>query len=70
MDGTKHAQGNRWADEIQDGTMQSLAALRLQLAVGLRDPEALQGAAASAVAQIDDEIAGLRELLAKMRAAT
>ena len=61
--------GLKWAAELQDGTMQGLAALRMLLASAINDNsrEALTGAADQAIRQLEDEIADLRALIAEMR---
>jgi signal transduction histidine kinase len=66
--GVSERAGEKWADTLQDGTMQGLAALRMLLASGIsRSPEALERAATEAVRQLDDEIGDLRVLIAEMR---
>jgi signal transduction histidine kinase len=61
--------GFKWAGELQDGTMQSLAALRMVLSSAINDKsrEALEGAAEQALRQLEDEIGDLRALIAEMR---
>ena len=60
---------SHWADDLQNGTMQGLAALRLLLATGLnRNSEGtLKRSAEDALRQVDQEIAELRVLIAEMR---
>ncbi|MGH2923151.1 MAG: hypothetical protein ACRDKH_03860 [Solirubrobacterales bacterium] len=60
----------RWADRLEDGTMQGLVALLLTLRAGLRRSERdrVRDAAEEAVALIDREISALRGLIAEMRA--
>lgn len=67
--GTQTA-GARWAESLQDGTMQGLTALRLLLESGLNrgSSQALERAAHDAVRQVDEEMAALRALTAEMRA--
>jgi signal transduction histidine kinase len=59
----------KWAGELQDGTMQGLAALRMLLAsaINQRSHEALERAASEAISQLEDEIVELREMIAEMR---
>jgi signal transduction histidine kinase len=61
--------GVKWAGELQDGTMQGLAALRMLLASAINDNsrEALEGAADQAIRQLEDEIGELRALIGEMR---
>lgn len=61
--------GAKWAGDLQDGTMQGLAALRMLLVTGVTQdsPEALRAAVNDAVSQLDDEIGNLRALIAEMR---
>jgi two-component system, NarL family, sensor histidine kinase DevS len=61
----------RWARELHDGTLQGLGALRLVLASGRRgeEPERLRAAVEEAIAQVDDEIDGLRSLIRELRPA-
>lgn len=61
--------GVKWAGELQDGTMQGLAALRMLLASAIneRSSEALEHAASEAIRQLEDEIVELREMIAEMR---
>jgi hypothetical protein len=49
--------GVKWAGELQDGTMQGLAALRMLL----------EHAAGEAIRQLEEEIGDLRALIAEMR---
>jgi signal transduction histidine kinase len=73
MAGELHRRGElRWADRLEDGTMQGLVALLLTLRSGLRRADAGEGggvrdAAEQAVALIDREISDLRGLIAEMR---
>ena len=61
--------GAKWAGELQDGTMQGLAAMRMLLSSAINDHsrEALERAAGEAVQQLEDEIGELRALIAEMR---
>jgi signal transduction histidine kinase len=61
----------RWARELHDDTLQGLGALRLVLASGRRsdDPDRLRAAVDAAVAQLEDEIDGLRSLIRELRPA-
>ncbi|MHB1567907.1 MAG: sensor histidine kinase, partial [Solirubrobacteraceae bacterium] len=66
----------RWARELHDETLQSMAALRLGLAAQLRgyrgaaaDPAALVEAVQEAVEQLDADIASLRALITDLRPA-
>ena len=67
----EHRAASHWADDLQNGTMQGLAALRLLLATGLnRNPDTegtLRQSAEDALRQVDQEIAELRVLIAEMR---
>ena len=60
----------RWADRLEEGTMQGLVALLLTLRSGLGRPgrDEVRDAAEQAVALIDREISELRGLIAEMRA--
>jgi signal transduction histidine kinase len=62
----------RWARELHDETLQSLAVLRMRLASALRDesPDELQEIGQDAVQQIDDEIVKLRRLITELRPAS
>lgn len=59
----------RWAYELQDGTLQNLAALRVGLAAQLRedDPDTLQDVVREAVGLLEAEIANLRSLISELR---
>ena len=62
----------RWARELHDETLQSLAVLRMRLASALRDesPGELHETGQDAVRQIDDEIVKLRRLITELRPAS
>jgi PAS domain S-box-containing protein len=62
----------RWARELHDETLQSLAVLRMRLASALREesPDDLQDTGQHAVRQIDDEILKLRKLITELRPAS
>jgi signal transduction histidine kinase len=61
----------RWARELHDETLQSLAALRLGLTAQLKKPslETTVEAVTEAVAQLEREIASLRSLITDLRPA-
>jgi PAS domain S-box-containing protein len=62
----------RWARELHDETLQSLAVLRMRLASALRDgsPDELHETGQEAVQQIDNEIVKLRRLITELRPAS
>jgi two-component system, NarL family, sensor histidine kinase DevS len=62
----------RWARELHDETLQSLAVLRMRLASALREesPDGLHETGQEAVEQIDDEIVKLRRLITELRPAS
>src|SRR5262245_9011030 len=62
----------RWARELHDETLQSLAVLRMRLASALRDesPDELQDTGQEAGQQMDDEIVKLRRLITELRPAS
>jgi PAS domain S-box-containing protein len=62
----------RWARELHDETLQSLAVLRMRLASALREesPDELHETGQEAVRQIDDEIVKLRRLITELRPAS
>jgi PAS domain S-box-containing protein len=62
----------RWARELHDETLQSLAVLRMRLASALRDEsgDELLDTGQEAVEQIDDEIVKLRRLITELRPAS
>ena len=59
----------RWARELHDETLQSLAALRIGLASADRDGslDALQGAVRAAIDQLENDMANVRALTAELR---
>lgn len=60
----------RWARELHDETLQGLGALRVRLSASLRLGHTEMGdAVATAVSQIEDEIANLRSLITELRPA-
>jgi two-component system, NarL family, sensor histidine kinase DevS len=61
----------RWARELHDETLQGLGALRLALSAArrLEDPERWRGALNEAIAELDNEIASLRGIIADVRPA-
>src|SRR3954452_7715133 len=63
---------SRWARELHDETLQSLAVLRMRLASALREesPDELHVTGQEAVQQIDDEIVKLRRLITELRPAS
>ena len=65
------AERGRWARELHDETLQSLAALRLSLAMARRkgDAEALEAAVGEAIEHLEDGIANLRALVTDLRPA-
>jgi signal transduction histidine kinase len=65
------AERGRWARELHDQTLQSLAAVRVLLSAALRQgkPEALEAAARDASDQIGEEITSLRALITELRPA-
>ncbi len=62
----------RWARELHDETLQSLAVLRMRLASALREEtdDELHETGQEAVQQIDDEIVKLRRLITELRPAS
>jgi signal transduction histidine kinase len=61
----------RWARELHDETLQALGGLRLMLSSAARrgDPDRLASAVREGVGLLEDEIAGLRRLIADLRPA-
>jgi signal transduction histidine kinase len=59
----------RWARELHDETLQGLAALRMGLSAGAREPdaEALRGHVRDAVEQIGREVENLRGIITDLR---
>jgi len=66
-----HATGkaDRWADDLQDGALQGLAAMRVLLTAAIEDgsPQSLERAAEACLHQIDAEIGTLRTSISEMR---
>jgi len=69
--GAAEAERGRWARELHDETLQSLAHLRLLLASAQRrgTVEALRGAVESGLAQLEVDITNLRSLITELRPA-
>ena len=65
------AERSRWARELHDETLQSLAALRVLLSSALRQgsPDVIESAARDAAEQISSEISSLRSIIAELRPA-
>jgi signal transduction histidine kinase len=63
------AERARWARELHDQTLQSLAALRVGLSAALRrdDADAYPGVTRQAISDIEQEIANLRGIIADLR---
>ena len=61
----------RWARELHDETLQSLAALRIRLSIARKaeQPEALDEAVGVAIGQLEEEIGNLRALITDLRPA-
>ncbi len=59
----------RWADDLQEGTLQGLAAMKVLLmtAVDHDSPQSLERAAETCLDQIDAEIGTLRSSISEMR---
>lgn len=57
----------QWARELHDETLQGLAAVRLLLATGRRDPERLPAVVDRSIEQIDAEITAMRNLITDLR---
>jgi signal transduction histidine kinase len=70
MEAAEYERG-RWAKELQDETLQGLAALRVSLSTALnqRSTEALERAGEEAITQIEVEIEKLRALIIELRPA-
>ncbi len=62
-------QAERWADDLQDGTLQGLAAMKLLLEAARdnRSPQSLERATEVCLNQIDAEIGTLRSRISEMR---
>jgi signal transduction histidine kinase len=61
----------RWARELHDESLQSLAGLRVLLSAARRtDPEELDGLLAQGIEQVDGAIAEMRRLIADLRPTT
>ncbi len=67
--GNETDQAERWADDLQDGTLQGLAAMRVVLKAARQDgsPQSLERAAEVCLDQIDAEIGTLRTSISEMR---
>ena len=67
--GQETGQAERWADDLQDGTLQGLAAMRVMLmtAVDRGSSQSLERAAEACLHQIDAEIGTLRASISEMR---
>ncbi|MCW3032068.1 MAG: sensor histidine kinase [Solirubrobacterales bacterium] len=65
------AERRRWARELHDETLQSLAGLRVLLSAALRgdDLERVRGSMRQAIEQIEHEIANLRAIITELRPA-
>lgn len=62
------AERRRWARDLHDGTLQGLSALKLMIGAMRRaDGDARERFAAQALAQVEHEIAGLREVISDLR---
>lgn len=59
----------RWADDLQDGTLQGLAAMKVLLETARHNgsPQTLKRAAEACLDQIDAEIGTLRTSISEMR---
>jgi len=66
------AERARWARELHDDTLQSLAAVRLGLLAGRRagGPGAWEEVVSAAIGQLESEMAGLRALISDLRPPT
>ena len=64
-----HDQAERWADDLQDGTLQGLAAMRVLLTTAIHDgsSQTLERAAEACLQQIEAEIGTLRTSISEMR---
>lgn len=61
----------RWARELHDESLQSLAGLRVLLSAARRgDPEEVDGLLAQGIEQVDTAIAEMRRLIAELRPST
>ena len=65
------AERTRWARELHDETLQSLASVRLMLAAGQRagEPETMARALRDGIEQLEGDIATLRALITELRPA-
>jgi signal transduction histidine kinase len=69
IEGSEHER-RRWARELHDETLQSLAGLRVGLSAALRgDEQELRAAVEGAVENVGEEIANLRTLIVELRPA-
>ena len=65
----EYLSARRWAEDIQDGPLQGLAAMKLLLATAAEQGSSkdLEAAAAACLRQIDAEIGTLRSTVSEMR---
>ena len=67
--GHEAGEAGRWADDLQDGTLQGLAAMKVLLETARHQgsPQTLERAAEACLHQIDAEIGTLRTSISEMR---